>query len=370
MKIFTFLRISLFTAFLFAVGSLSAQYNFSFEIRCSKVTSSRLAVDMRVTSVDTPTTAMQVTDIVFGIKWDNNADADLSNSIDNSFGYHISKSDVEKLKSGFEFQAFYANNTPYHFPNDWHTNMWETLCEMDVTINNTGGAPWDFEICELGFDPTTDPNINVDLIDDWTPVPNGVAPLVIKLLEFNAYRSGDRSARLAWTAIVDEHADYFDIERSTNGILWEQAGSQPILIKNKYIHKFYFTDKDVYSPEGDVQMFYYRLKMVNDDGSYSYSDIRQVRFDNRFISDDAKARVYPNPAGQLLQVELSKRAEDYSSLELTITKTTGQSMLKRSYQTEVPGVISLDVGELPAGMYILHLQSDLDEQSIPVVIVH
>ncbi len=346
-----------------------SQANYSFEIRCSKVTSSRLAVDMRAVSDTAPTINENVLDIVFGIKWNNAADADLSSSIDNSFGYNIFKSDVEKVKNGFEFQAFYANNTPYHFPNNWTKDIWETICEMDVTINNTGGAPWDFEICEVGFDPTTDLNFNIEGTD-YTPVPNGVAPLVIKLLEFDAYRYEDRSAKLSWTAIVDEESDFFDIERSTDGISWALVSSQPILIKNKDINNFYYTDKEVYSPEGDVKLFYYRLRMVNTDGSYSYSPIREVRFDARSVSREGVAKVFPNPVNQVMNVSLPGNMEDYSTLEMALTKSTGQSVLHEKYEEDLPGSLSYDVSALPAGTYFLRLTFDADEQVIPVIIMH
>ncbi len=339
-----------------------------FEIRTSKVNSSRVAVDMRDTTSTPPKTTDFVLDIVFGIKWDNSADADLSSTID-QFGYDIAKSDVEKVKNGFEFQAFYANNVPYNFPNDWTQNGWETICEMDVTINNTAGAPWDFEICEVGFDPTTDLNINVNGMD-YTQEINGLAMLVFKLLSFDAIRSGDTDAKLNWTAIVDENADYIDVERSTNGVVWSRIESQPVLIKNKTINSFFYTDKEVYSPEGDVQTFYYRLKMVNVDGSYTYSGIREVRFNDRYNNNSSYAHIYPNPANQVIQVSLPATFKDVDLLSLNLIQSNGHPVIHKEYNTDIPKEISLDVGLLSAGMYYLQIQSDKGEQQVPVVIQH
>ena len=346
----------------------SIQAQFDFEYRTFKINSSRFAMEARDKSSNPPKTTNEITSIIIGIKWDNNANADLSSTI-TQFGYKIEKSDVEKVKNGFEYQSFTQSTTTL-FPNDWTTNQWETIFEIDVTIGNTGGAPWDFEVCEDGFDITTDPYMEVDLIEYFPAVVTGFAPLVINLLSFDAYRYEDRSAKLSWTAIVDEESDYFDIERSTDGISWTLASSQPILIKNKDINNFYYTDKEVYSPEGDVKLFYYRLRMVNTDGSYSYSPIREVRFDARSVSREGMAKVFPNPVNQVMNVSLPGNMEDYSTLEMALTKSTGQSVLHEKYEEDLPGSLSYDVSALPAGMYFLRLTFDADEQVIPVIIMH
>jgi len=69
---------------------------------------------------------------------------------------------------------------------------------------------------------------------------------------------------------------------------------------------YQYLDQDVYSGVSSKLTVYYRLKMVDLDGSYEYSPIESVIFGNnlRDVEDYADDFfVYPNPASEGIHVE-------------------------------------------------------------------
>lgn len=141
----------------------------SYEIQVVDDGNGTLSVQLReTTGTDIPTTDDHLTDLVFGLQWNNSCGATVGDITTN---YNITKSGGENEQNGQSFQALYANNTPFQFPNNWTVNEWATV----ATITYTGSC--DFAIAPTGFYNTTDPNIGVNLEDyEPTVVGNTITP--------------------------------------------------------------------------------------------------------------------------------------------------------------------------------------------------
>jgi len=142
-----------------------------FEIRSYVGEEGYLYVQMRETSGNgTPTTSNQVTDIVFQIKWlQSLGDVDMGDII--CTNYNIKKSGTRQVKNSYYYQEYWADNTPFPFPNNWTVNQWETIAKMEVTSSTSGTGT--FEIGDNNF-VATGVNIGIDLVD-YTPTVNGSA---------------------------------------------------------------------------------------------------------------------------------------------------------------------------------------------------
>ncbi len=108
--------------------------------------------------------------------------------------------------------------------------------------------------------------------------------LPVNLTQFNAV-SNNGSSLLTWQTAQESNNHHFDIERSINGsnfvVIGETAGAG----NSNTIKNYSYTDK---SPV--IGLNYYRLRQVDLDNSYSYSEIRLVKFD----ATEA-ITLYPNP---------------------------------------------------------------------------
>ncbi len=142
----------------------------TFEIRTIEGDQGYLCVQMQETSgIGTPQTTNNVTDIVFQVKWlQSLGDVDLGSIICSD--YEIAKSGIRSTQGAYYYQEFYADNTPYLFPENWIQNTWVTIAMLEVGTGNGSGT---FEVGDNLF-VATGVNIGVDLTD-YTPTVNGQA---------------------------------------------------------------------------------------------------------------------------------------------------------------------------------------------------
>jgi hypothetical protein len=120
-------------------------------------------------------------------------------------------------------------------------------------------------------------------------------PLPIKLLSFNAKKNSSL-VDVNWTTSTEINNDFFTVEKSKDGILFEIVG----VVEgagNSYTQKNYQLFDD--NPYSGVS--YYRLKQTDTDGNYSYSNIVSINFNN----DDDIISFYPNPADNSLHYNIA-----------------------------------------------------------------
>ncbi|MCC6287796.1 MAG: T9SS type A sorting domain-containing protein [Chitinophagaceae bacterium] len=96
---------------------------------------------------------------------------------------------------------------------------------------------------------------------------------------------------IQWQTTDEVNTSSFSIEHSNNGREFTSVGN--VAAANMPgVHKYQFTHAGI--SEGD---HYYRLKMADIDGSYTYSVIKLVK-----VSAGISLQAYPNPARQFVTV--------------------------------------------------------------------
>lgn len=132
----------------------------------------------------------------------------------------------------------------------------------------------------------------------------GTNPLPIELTTFTVEKN-NRQVEVKWETVSELNNDYYEIEKSKNGIDFETL----TFIKgagNSTSHLKYFTVDD--NPFSGLS--YYRLKQVDFDKTFSYSQIQSVQFDTY-----KKFSIYPNPnEGKEINIVL----EDFGNEEVLV----------------------------------------------------
>lgn len=126
------------------------------------------------------------------------------------------------------------------------------------------------------------------------------APLPVTLISFTATKvSGEAegsAALLNWQTSSETNSDRFDIERSLDGKKWMNIGNVTASGDKKTSSLYSFPDKNPMDGRSVATENLYRLKMIDRDGSFSFSRIQSVYFDN-------KVSFYPNPVKDLLKIK-------------------------------------------------------------------
>ena len=166
---------------------------------------------------------------------------------------------------------------------------------------------------------------------------NTISPLPIGLLNFNATVC-DEYVCLDWSTATENNNDYFTVEKSVNGINFEQVE----MMKgagNSYIKRSY-TLKDNFPYDG---LSYYRLKQTDLDGKCAFSQIQSVDFNE---SKDFDFSVYPRPNNGLFEIEINKTAQ------ISITDAKGLTILNEIFYK---GKYKMDIQNHLSGIYFLKL---------------
>jgi hypothetical protein len=170
-----------------------------------------------------------------------------------------------------------------------------------------------------------------------------ISPLPIELLSFTAEKK-EKSVLLKWTTASEINNDYFELEKSRDGISFETfAKIKGAGFSNQ---KLDYSHIDINPYRG---ISYYRLKQVDFDGIYNYSDIIAVNFN----SIDQKLQFYPNPTSEIINIENLNSSSNYI---INIYDITGKLIISKN--TAQTNTFTLSVNELASGFYTLQVLSE------------
>jgi hypothetical protein len=158
--------------------------------------------------------------------------------------------------------------------------------------------------------------------------------LPVKLITFVAGKE-QNTARLSWATSEEVNADRFEIERSADARSWKSIKSVKA-IGNSSSQQKYLAIDNLPLPG----LSYYRLKMIDLDGSYTYSGVESLLMKN----NDNLPIPFPNPVTRMLFLTGDPRLIHSVSL----LRPDGQTVFER-----LPYSNGIDVSKMPTGEYLL-----------------
>lgn len=162
--------------------------------------------------------------------------------------------------------------------------------------------------------------------------------LPLHLISFSCTRSGDVNI-LQWQTTDEINTDAFEVERSFDGLHFSAIGTVDAANSNG-TNLYSFTDNPL-----SQQNCFYRLKMIDQDGSFTLSNIIRVK-----AASPDRLSVFPNPVADVIRIN-GTDAKGY----VEITTLQGKSLRRISI---TGGTQTLNMSGYPAGMYILKYTSN------------
>ena len=182
------------------------------------------------------------------------------------------------------------------------------------------------------------------------------SPLPVELIHFDAQAAANHTADLDWATASEINNNYFDVERSYDGITFETVGNVTGNGTTNQFVEYSFTDKSIATRQNTA---YYRLKQVDFDGEYEYSGMRVVRFDGN--AEMLEIAAYPNPFNQ--EVTIHVNANEPYTIEVTdINGVVVLSVDRTENRTH-----RLDVSEYTSGVYIIEVTSTQGTQHLKII---
>jgi hypothetical protein len=165
-------------------------------------------------------------------------------------------------------------------------------------------------------------------------------PLPVSWLKFEVVKKND-DAHLSWLTASELNCDKYEIEHTKEGGDFKYIGEVRGNGTTNSISAYDFYHQ---SPGNGIHL--YRIKQIDYDGTYSYSSIRQVEFDDYAGSH---FKLFPNPTTGVIYLQ-SKR-DNQANFYVRLYSTNGMLLIEKSLDNT--GDSKFDIGHLPAGMYIL-----------------
>jgi PQQ-dependent dehydrogenase (s-GDH family) len=173
--------------------------------------------------------------------------------------------------------------------------------------------------------------------------------LPLDLLSFTGHLQNDNSVLLNWKTENEINTSYFVVERSADGIRYNGIGNVTANGRNNTGGSFNYSLTDNDAINQSSQRLYYRLKMVDIDGNFKYSNIISVSFP--LIT--GKLGVSPNPVLTTMKVAITAEAD--GRVQWKLTDNVGRVIQKGSENVKkgTGNNFTINMNKLPAGTYNL-----------------
>ncbi len=180
--------------------------------------------------------------------------------------------------------------------------------------------------------------------------------LPVELIRFTAQLINDRS-RLDWSTASEVNVHGFEVQRSKNLQDWEIID---FVNANNRASTYRIWDDFPFNG-----YTYYRLKIIDLDDTYEFSNIASVKRDI-----DSSISLFPNPSSQ--DVHVSFDVEENSTTEVSVIDFLGRIVHKETITSLLGGTsyVKLDAGKWPTGTYYFSIKDVVGKiKTVPFVII-
>ena len=171
--------------------------------------------------------------------------------------------------------------------------------------------------------------------------------LPLDFLRFDASVTEAQEVALDWAVESQKDVEQYTILRSRDGVELEEIAT--VKWNGQSQGTYRFVDEQPY-----VGTSYYRLKTINSEGTYSYSNFRSVEIGGL---DTDRVEMYPNPAQSVLNIRIREREQRSanSDLQIRLVDALGR-IVKREKHPLHTRSLQLDLKGLASGVYKVQIR--------------
>jgi len=196
---------------------------------------------------------------------------------------------------------------------------------------------------------------NLNRTSEPQPPATPLVGLPVSLIHFDGWNEGNINI-LKWSTASEINNDFFEIEKSQDGRLFKLLDKVDGNGTTTEVFNYQFEDKLISSGFN-----YYRLKQIDFDGSFQYSQI--IVIENK--TDQNQAHFFPNPCINSFNCTFISTGFENTIIEIIDNKG---KVVQTETRSTTPGFqrVILDFSTLPIGTYIIRLThgSEKTDQSV------
>ncbi|MES2836842.1 MAG: GEVED domain-containing protein [Bacteroidota bacterium] len=225
------------------------------------------------------------------------------------------------------------------------TNYTNGAASSQFTVYKRTSGTWAFNgTCSNNASAAAVIRAGMNGFSDYT-VAQSATPLAVKLLNFTGKAIGMQN-HLEWNTSAELNSDYFMLQRSKDGLTFEDLTKVKAQGKSSNVVNYEEIDREPF------ETTYYRLKLVDTNGDFYTS--KMVILTLPVIKFDVGIR--PNPAINNIVVDVF--ASNNTDAEIQIMDMVGKIVLTKTTTLEAGNnSIENDLGDLSRGSYFIKVTS-------------
>ena len=188
---------------------------------------------------------------------------------------------------------------------------------------------------------STCPNSSWSTLTQWTV--NSILP--VELVNFYGFQDNNGENILIWQTASERNTAEFVVLKSTDMINWVGMTTLNATGNSTIIKTYQCADNSV---SGEIN--YYKLKIIDQDLSYSYSPMIAIK--NEIKNQSIALNIYPIPFENELNLNIINPKQYKVWIELV--DITGKTIYQNNFNT-IESDITISTIELPKGVYVVKL---------------
>jgi len=171
----------------------------------------------------------------------------------------------------------------------------------------------------------------------------------VELTSFSASYNNNK-VTLGWITSSELNNQGFEVERKTQSSEWNKIGFVNGNGTTTETNSYQFIDNSISSNK-----YYYRLKQVDLDGTFEYSNIVEV--DINTVTEFSLNQNYPNPFNP--STKISFTLPQTANVKLSVFNLLGEKVAELVNETKGSGFYEVDFNgsNLTSGMYLYRLEA-------------
>lgn len=262
--------------------------------------------------------------------------------------------DFQSIRTIWDIKAQNNSFTPRQLTLEW-PSAYDNNVETDLAVvwKNAGDEIVEGEWTQVSIDTVINSQISdterrltieVSSFSQFT-VSDINQPLPVELTHFSASLAEPHVA-LTWETTSERNSDFFSIERSENGKDFEEIGQLKAAGSSTNSLQYQYIDEQAASRfSGSL---FYRLRTVDFDGSFEYSDITTV-----IISEEDIPMITAFARQGMQSLKLFTRAIEPGDYHVWITDLSGRKIFEQDIQLAPKEAYELGTGNLPQSVYLI-----------------
>lgn len=177
------------------------------------------------------------------------------------------------------------------------------------------------------------------------------ASLPVTGLKLEAYAKSENIA-VNWSTATEYNTSAYIVEKSADGSNWSVAATEKAAGQSNFKTNYSFTDNKAF-----LGTNYYRIKQIDVDGQYTYSNIVMVKM----VKVSAKITVYPNPF--ISQVNLEMYSISAETMVVRILNQQGQVVKQNNWNLHAGNNNTTidNLSNLSKGIYLVDVKKQNGE---------